>query len=155
MPARRSVPARERHSQARLEKLKRACGMQAKQASFCIAVLAFIAPLEACLSYPAIPVTGRLANTPISTTVDSALAKDYLTGSSSHSAKGGNDAERTAEISEATSPDFATIYFIDRCLSDHTIQRFQTGYSRELQRVESLIRQREWARAGPGRPISR
>jgi hypothetical protein len=40
--------------------------------------LAYIAPLETCFSYPAIPVTGRLANTPISTTVDSALAKDYL-----------------------------------------------------------------------------
>ena len=128
-----------------------------------IAVLAFIAPQEACLSYPAIPVTGRLANAPISTTVDSALAKDYLTGSSSHNAKGGNRAERIAdiearfagrpldwltlkEISEATSPDFATIYFINRCLSDHTNQRFQAGYARELQRVESLIRQRDWAR---------
>jgi hypothetical protein len=163
MPARRGAPARERHSHAWLEKLKKACGMQAKQASFCIAVLAFIAPLEACLSYPAIPVTGRLANTSISTTIDSALAKEYLAGSSSHSAKGGNDAERIAgiearfagrpldwstlkEISEATSPDFATIYFINRCLADHTNQRFQAGYSRELQRVESLIRQRNWAR---------
>jgi hypothetical protein len=131
--------------------------------AYLIAVLAFIAPLEACLSYPAIPVTGRLASAPISTTVDSALAKDYLTGSSSHSAESGNDAERIAgveerfagrpldwltlkEISGATSPDFATIYFINRCLTDHTNQRFQAGCSRELQRVESLIRQRDWAR---------
>jgi hypothetical protein len=128
-----------------------------------IAVLAFIAPLETCLSYPAIPVTGRLANTFISTTVDSPLAKDYLADSSSHRTKSGNAAEKIAgiearfggrpldwrtlrEISDATSPDFATIYFINRCLSDHTNEKFQAGYSRELQRVESFIHQRNWAR---------
>ena len=127
-----------------------------------IAVLTFIAQLQACLSYPAIPVTGRLANTPISTTVDSVLAKDYLPGSSSHIAKSGNAAERIArfearfgdrpldwvtfkKISEATSPDFATIYFIKRCLSDHTNERVQAGYSREVERVKSLIHQRHWA----------
>jgi hypothetical protein len=126
-----------------------------------IAVLAYIAPLETCFSYPAIPVTGRLANTPISTTVDSALAKDYLATLSSHRAEGGNTVERIAgidarfggrpldwrtlsDLSEATSPDFATIYFINRCLSDHTNESFQAGYSKELQRVESLIHQRNW-----------
>src|SRR5271165_6608170 len=128
-----------------------------------IAVLAYIAPLETCVSHPAIPVTGRLANTTISTTVDSALAKDYLAASSNHRAESGNTAERISaieasfgdrpldwrtlrDLSEATSPDFATIYFINRCLSDHTNERFQAGYLSELQRVESLIHQRNWAR---------
>src|SRR5580692_6401026 len=128
-----------------------------------IAVLVLILPLEACVSYPIIPVTGCLANTPISTTVDSALAKYYLAASSRPSVRSAIAAERIAgierrfggrpldwltlkELSEETSPDFATIFFVNRCLSDHTNERFQAGYSGELQRVESLIHQRSWAR---------
>jgi hypothetical protein len=131
--------------------------------AYLIAILVLIALLGACASYPTIPVTGRLANTPISTTVDSELAKYYLAVSSGHSPGNANVAERInsmerrfrtrpldwltlKELSEETSPDFATIFFINRCLSDHTNERFQSGYSRELQRIESLIDRRRWAR---------
>ena len=131
--------------------------------AYLTAILVLIALLGACASYPTIPVTGRLANTPISTTVDSELAKYYLAVSSGHSPGNANVAERInsierrfrtrpldwltlKELSEETSPDFATIFFINRCLSDHTNERFQSGYSRELQRIESLIDRRRWAR---------
>jgi hypothetical protein len=121
----------------------------------------FIAPLEPCVSYPAIPATGRLANTAISTTVDSELAKEYLAGASSYHARIESPVGRIAlieerfrgrpldwvtlkKLSEATSPDFATVYFVKRCLADHTNELFQTGYAKEFQRIESLIRQRNW-----------
>src|SRR6516164_10911115 len=63
-----------------------------------IAILALIILLGACVSYPTIPVTGRLANTPISTTVDSELAKDYLAVSSGHRPGRANVAERITSI---------------------------------------------------------
>src|SRR6516164_1892314 len=63
-----------------------------------IGVLAQIALLCACTSYPTIPVTGRLANTPVSTTVDSELAKCYLDVSSGHSPGSANVAERVTSI---------------------------------------------------------
>ena len=127
-----------------------------------IALLVLILPLGACLSHPIIPATGCLANTPISTTLDSELAKYYLGASSSHSVGSGAVAARIAaierrfgerpfdwltlkELSQDTSPDFATIFFIKRCLSDRTNKKFQAGYSGELQRVKSLIRERSWA----------
>jgi hypothetical protein len=124
-------------------------------------LLTFIAPLESCLSYPTIPATGRLASTLVSTTVDSVLAKEYLASSSSYNGEGANVTGRIAliedrfrgrsldwmtlkEVSEATSPDFATIYFVRRCLADHTNELFQAAYSREFERIESLIRQGKW-----------
>jgi hypothetical protein len=126
-----------------------------------VAALAFITLAHTCFSYPAISATGRLADRPISTTVDSMLAKDYLASSSSNAGQHGSAAEGIAlvesrfrdqplnrltlkKVTEATSPDFATIYFIDRCLSNHTNQAFQAGYLREVQRIKSLIHQRNW-----------
>src|SRR5262245_21665780 len=96
---------------------------------YLIVVLALVASLGSCVSYPTIPVTGRLADTHISTTVDSELAKYYLEVSSGHSHGRADVAERITgierrfggrpldwltlkEISEETSPDFATIFFI-------------------------------------------
>jgi hypothetical protein len=131
--------------------------------AYLIAVLVPITLLGACASYPTIPVTGQLANTPISTTVDSELAKYYLEALSGHSPGSANIAKRITsaerhfrersldwqtlrELSDETSPDFATIFFINRCLSDHTNERFQSGYLKELQRVESLIHRGRWAR---------
>ena len=125
------------------------------------ALLAFIAPLEPCVSDPAIPATGRLANTAISTTVDSALAKEYLAGASSYDAGIGSPMGRIAlieerfrgrpldwvtlkKLSEVTSPDFATIYFIKRCLTNYSNELFQTAYANEFQRIESLIQERAW-----------
>ena len=130
--------------------------------AFHIAILVLILPLGACVSYPAIPVTGNLANRRISTTVDSASAKYYLAATSNHSIANANNAERIAEIeqrfgkqpfdwlalkeiSRETSPDFATIFFINQTLSEHNNERFQSGYSVELRRIESLIHQRKWA----------
>ena len=106
---------------------------------------------------------GYLANKPISTTVDSRLAKYYLEASSTHIFPNANANERIAdvkrrfegraldwltlrEISEETSPDFATTFFINQSLSDRYNQRFQAGFSNELRRIESLIHQRKWAR---------
>jgi len=129
--------------------------------AFHIAILVLILPLGACVSYPTIPVTGDLANRRISTTVDSASAKYYLADTSKHSTENANDAERIAEIerrfgkrpfdwlalkeiSRETSPDFATIFFINHTLSEHNNESFQSGYSAELRRIESLIHQRKW-----------
>jgi len=50
------------------------------------------------------------------------------------------------EISEETSPDFATTFFINQSLSDRYNQRLQGGFSNELRRIESLIHQRKWTR---------
>jgi hypothetical protein len=128
------------------------------------AALAFVLPPGACFSYPNIPVAGRLANTSISTTVDSELAKYYLAASSGQSAGNSSAAERIAdieqsfaerpldritlkEISQKTSPDFATIYFVNRCLADPTNESFQAAYSSESQRVKSLIQKRIWTQA--------
>jgi len=128
-----------------------------------IAALALILPVGACFSYPKIPAVGYLANKPISTTVDSQLAKYYLEASSTHIFPNANangriaDVERRferraldwltlREISEETSPDFATTFFINQSLSDRYNQRFQAGFSNELRRIESVIHQRKWAR---------
>jgi hypothetical protein len=128
------------------------------------AALAFVLPPGACFSYPHIPVTGRLANTPISTTVDSELAKYYLAAWSGQGAENSSIADRIAgieqrfsgrpldrvtlkEISQETSPDFATIYFINRCLANNTNREFQAGYSNESHRVESLIQKGFWTQA--------
>ena len=128
-----------------------------------IAALALILPVGTCFSYPKIPAVGYLANKPISTTVDSRLAKYYLEASSTHIFPNANANERIAdvkrrferraldwltlrEISEETSPDFATTFFINHSLSDRYNQRFQAGFSNELRRIESLIHQRKWAR---------
>ena len=125
------------------------------------AFLLIIVQPEPCAAYPAIPARGFLANSPISTTVDSELAKEYLAGPSNYSAGRESAAGRIVLIEErfrgqpldwltlkklsaATSPDFATIYFVRRCLADHTNQLFQTGYVKEFQRIKSLIPQRSW-----------
>jgi hypothetical protein len=127
-----------------------------------LVILALILSLGVCVSYPAIPVTGNLANKPISTTVDAELAKYYLVALSEHRLASANGAERIAEIegrfgerpfdwltlkqiSQETSPDFATLFFINHVLSDDNNQRFQSGYSAELRRIESQIQQRKWA----------
>ena len=128
-----------------------------------IAVLVLILPLGASASHSIIPVSGCLANTPISTTVDCELAKYYLAASSRQRIRSAIVPQRIdgierrfrgrpldwltlKELSQETSPDFATIFFINRCLSDHTNERFQAAYSGEIQRVKSLLNQRSWAR---------
>src|SRR4029077_14267753 len=73
-------------------------GRHAGGGAHVIAVLALVVPLGACVSYPTIPATGRLANTHVSTTVDSELAKDYLAASSRQSAGSADVTERGAGI---------------------------------------------------------
>jgi hypothetical protein len=63
-----------------------------------IAALALILPVGACFSYPKIPAVGYLANKPISTTVDSQLAKYYLEASSTHIFPNANANERIADV---------------------------------------------------------
>jgi hypothetical protein len=126
-----------------------------------IAALALILPVGACFSYPKIPAVGYLANKPISTTVDSQLAKYYLEASSTHIFPNANANQRIAEverrfegraldwltlreISKETSPDFATTFFINHSLSDRDNQRFQAGFYNELRRIQPLIRDRKW-----------
>src|SRR6201984_1344638 len=60
--------------------------------------LALILPVGACFSYPKIPAVGYLANKPISTTVDSQLAKYYLEASSTHIFPNANANERIADV---------------------------------------------------------
>ncbi len=122
-----------------------------------IAVLA-VAPLPAPgAPYLRLPVKGYLAGEPISTTVDSALAKCYLENSLSSSAAnseldqriadieqrfGGRPLDRRTlgEISAETSPDFATLFFIKQSLSDGRNAKLQKAYRQELNRINIGIR---------------
>jgi hypothetical protein len=117
--------------------------------------------LAACAPYPKIPVNGYLANKRISTTVDSILARDYF----EHSFSGPEvdrisdeqvaDIERRfaarpldwltlKELSKETSPDFATLFFIKRSLSDATNERFQSSYSKEVKRIKYDVQHNRW-----------
>jgi hypothetical protein len=125
------------------------------------AALALGLLLGACVSYPEIPIAGYLANKPIETAVDSPLAGSYLETSSNHfpaSTKpdkpvaeinrrfGGSplDSATLRRISQETSPDFATIYFVNRILADGANKAFQARYFGELRRIDSLVQQARW-----------
>jgi hypothetical protein len=117
--------------------------------------------LSACVSYERVPVSGHLADKPISTTVDSQLAAEYLQELSS-----GNAASRRfdaliadiqnrfdglpltssvlRELSKRTSPDFATLFFIRKSLSDRANAEFQTRYVREVTRIKTMIGRHRW-----------
>src|SRR5246127_3373574 len=123
-----------------------------------IAALA-VAPLPASgVPYLRLPVKGCLAGEPISTTVDSALAKYYLENSLSSSAANSELDQRIAdieqrfgrrpldwrtlvEISAETSPDFATLFFIKLSLSDGRNAELQNAYRQELNRINTGVRQ--------------
>src|SRR5271165_4405558 len=163
-PAFASIRGSELHARMPIRRSADSLRPRGTRGCICrIAALALILPVGACFSYPKIPAVGYLANKPISTTVDSQLVKYYLEASSTHIFPNANangriaDVERRfegraldwltlREISEETSPDFATTFFINQSLSDRYNQRFQAGFSNELRRIESLIHQRKWAR---------
>ncbi len=126
-----------------------------------VAALALGLLLEACVSYPQIPIKGYLANKPIATAVDSPLARYYLETSSNHPAASTKLDKQVAEInrrfagspldsatlrriSQQTSPDFATIYFVNRILADAANKAFQARYLGELRRIDSLVQQARW-----------
>ena len=103
-----------------------------------------------CAAYPRIPAHGYVAEKAVSTTVDSELAKYYLEDYGTREANPGWDARiagieqrfksrpldssELKEISDETSPDFSTLFFIRQTLSDPVNKRFQTSYSEEAKR---------------------
>jgi hypothetical protein len=130
------------------------------------AVYVLLALLNACSSYERVPVSGRLADKPISTTVDSRLAAEYMQELSS-----GNAASRRfdtliadvehrfkglpltssvlRELSKQTSPDFATLFFIRKSLTDPANAEFQTRYVNEVMRIKTMIRRNHWGTLVP------
>jgi hypothetical protein len=118
-----------------------------------IAATMALAPLSAIgASYVKLPVKGYLAGQPISTTVDSAIAKYYLENSLSPTAANSELGRRMAEveqrfkgssldwltlreISASTSPDFATLFFVKQSLSDSRNARLQKAYLEEVGRI--------------------
>ena len=117
--------------------------------------------LAACASYPKIPINGYLANKRISTTVDSILAHEYFEHAfSGPAADRVSDGQVAAierrfaarpldwltlkELSKETSPDFATLFFIKRSLSDATNQRFQSSYSKEVKSIKYDVQHNRW-----------
>lgn len=123
----------------------------------------FLFPLVgACAGYPRIPAHGYLAEKGISTTVDSELAKYYLESygtpgaiNSAWNARISNmehrfgfhalDSFQLKEVSDETSPDFSTLFFIRRTLADAINKRFQISYAEEARRVRSRIQLNGWA----------
>jgi hypothetical protein len=118
--------------------------------------------LAACTDYPRIPVSGTVACKPVATTVDSALARDYFessfSGVADPSAADRNiagierrfaarplDASTLRELSAETSPDFATLFFIKRSLSNQTNRAFQERYCEEVRRIKTDIQHNRWA----------
>ena len=127
-----------------------------------VAALLLVPVTGACASYPKIPVHGYVAEKAISTTVDSELAKYYLenyfAGKATNPALDAriSDIERRfksrsldrlelKEISDETSPDFSTLFFIRQSLSDIINDRFQNNYGKEVKRVKSRTQLSGWA----------
>jgi hypothetical protein len=124
-----------------------------------IATAMLLPLLAGCASYPRVPVSGYLAGKPIATTVDGKLARDYFVGSLP-----GNDRkieQRIAALqqnfqarpltpsllqvlSKQTSPDFATLFFIEQSLANKVNARFQASYVEETKRVQTIVRQSSW-----------
>lgn len=129
---------------------------------FPLSSLLLFLPLAACTDYPKVPVRGTVACKRVATTVDSTLAKAYFDDSFSGAAdRRATDENITAierrfaalpldaltlrELSAETSPDFATVFFIRRSLSDETNRRFQAGYCKEVNRIKADIQHNHWA----------
>ena len=128
-----------------------------------VVVALTVAPWPALFaSYLKLPAQGYLAGRPISTTVDSALAKYYLENCLSHIRPGRSgilpldkriaDIEQRfqarpfdwltfRELSREASPDFATLFFIKQSLSTQLSAKFQRAYLNEVARISSAPRQ--------------
>jgi hypothetical protein len=119
-----------------------------------------------------LPANGYLAGRLVSTTVDSALARYYLENSLLANAAGSRGPpsshrdqlleERIFQVEERfqsgaldwltlralsrrTSPDFATLFFIKRTLSDSRNWKFQTAYRKEINMIKSGLQQSDRA----------
>ena len=117
--------------------------------------------LGACTDYPTLPVRGIVACRPVATTVDSTLAQAYFESSFSGAAEPAVADEKIAgieqrfealplnsltlrELSAETSPDFATLLFIKRSLSNRTNRSFQDRYCNEVRRIKQDIQRNQW-----------
>jgi hypothetical protein len=113
-------------------------------------------------SYLQFPAHGYLADEPISTTVDSELARYYLENAPSQTVPNSELDKRVAdiqrrfkarpldwlalrEISQETSPDFATLFFIKQSLSHEVSAKFQKAYLQEVDRIHSVTQHRNRA----------
>ena len=122
--------------------------------------------LSACAPYQRIPVNGYLANKPVSTTVDSQLAAEYLQELSSGNVTRPRLASSIVdiqqrfgrlpltssilrELSKQTSPDFATLFFIKKSLADRANAEFQTRYVKEVTRIKTNIGRGRWTALAP------
>jgi hypothetical protein len=120
-----------------------------------------VALLAGCASYPRVPVSGYLADKPISTTIDSKLGRYYLTGSRPGNSPDRKFDERIADIqrrfqafplsssllkklSRQTSPDFAVLFFIKQSLANQVNARFEASYVQETKRIKTITRQSSW-----------
>lgn len=119
-----------------------------------IAVVFLFPAGGACAAYPRIPAHGYVAEKAVSTTVDSELTKYYLEDYGTHEATNPGwdarisgieqrfksrplDSSELKEISDETSPDFSTLFFIRQTLSDPVTKQFQTNYSEEVKKVKA------------------
>jgi len=107
-----------------------------------------------CASYPRIPVNGQLAGKPVSTTVDSVAAKDYLQNPQPSNKIAGIDQRYRAYaldwqslrmISHQVSPDFAALFLVKRLLSCRKNAVFQAEYLAESKRIKSELKHNRWA----------
>ncbi|MBV8899094.1 MAG: hypothetical protein JOY92_03155 [Verrucomicrobia bacterium] len=129
---------------------------------FYLSAALLLLSLPACADYPKIPVSGTVACKPVTTTVDSALARAYFdrffAGAADHRAASETitaierrfaalplDALTLRQLSGETSPDFATLFFIKRSLSDERNRRFQAAYCTEVGRIKAEIQRNRWA----------
>jgi len=110
--------------------------------------------LVSCASYPRIPVNRELAGKPVSTTVDSVAAKDYLQNPQSSNQRAGIDRryrsyrldwESLRMISHQVSPDFAALLLVKQLLSDRKNAAFQAEYLAESKRIKSDLAHNQWA----------
>jgi hypothetical protein len=126
-----------------------------------------VAPLSAPgAPYLRLPVRGYLVGKSISTTVDSVLAQYYFENSLSEASANSELDQRITdieqrfearsldwlalrEISEETSPDFATLFFVKQSLSDGLSGKLQRAYFKEVNRINSATRHND--RAGVAR----
>ena len=107
-----------------------------------------------CVAYPRIPVNGQLAGKQVSTTVDSAAAKDYLQSLQARNQSAGIeqryrsyrlDWQNLRMVSREVSPDFAALFLVKRLLSNRTNAIFQADYVAESKRIKSELQRNRWS----------
>lgn len=107
-----------------------------------------------CVAYPRIPVNGQLAGKAVSTSVDSAAARDYLQSHQPSNQSVGIeqryrsyrlDWQNLRMISREVSPDFAALFLVKRLLSNRMNAIFQAEYLTESKRIKSELQRNRWS----------